>query len=49
VLLRSWVFGLLGAVPCLGNLINITDLLAIFSDRHRTLHDRLADTLVVRA
>lgn len=43
--LREFVNGLLGLVPFYAPI----DLLFIFSDRNRCLHDRIAGTLVVRA
>ncbi len=41
-LLRSFVMGILGFVP----LVSLVDALMIFTDEHRTLHDRLAETVV---
>ena len=42
-LLRALVNGLIGIVPCYG----IIDVLFIFNEDHRCLHDRLAGTYVV--
>lgn len=47
--LRIMVPGLLGIIPVAGFAFGLVDALFIFSDRHRTLHDRFADTLVVVA
>ena len=46
VLLRSWLFGLAGMVlSCLG----LADALVIFfGNRRQTLHDRVAQTIVIR-
>ena len=46
VLLRSWLFGLAGAiVGCLG----LIDAIFIFvGNRNQTLHDRVAQTIVIR-
>lgn len=47
--LRMLVPGLLGAIPVAGIVFGLVDALFIFSEQHRTLHDRMADTLVVVA
>lgn len=47
--LRMLVPGLLGAIPIAGIVFWFVDALFIFSDQNRTVHDRLADTLVVVA
>ena len=47
--LRYLPFGLLSMIPGLGPLLSITDDLFIFSESRRCLHDRLADTIVIRA
>lgn len=49
VVLRSWVFALLGAIPGIGPLLGLADVLAIFGSEHRCLHDQLAGTKVVVA
>jgi len=46
-LLRVIVNGLIGAVPCIGPIYNIVDILFIFGEEHRCLHDQLAGTYVV--
>lgn len=43
--LRAFVNGLIGLVPFYG----LVDILFIFTDENRCLHDRLAGTVVVRA
>jgi uncharacterized RDD family membrane protein YckC len=48
VLLRGFVNGLLGSIPLVGAFYTLTDILFIFSEDHRCLHDRLADTIVVK-
>ena len=47
--LRYLPFGLLSMIPGLGPLASVTDDLFIFSESRRCLHDRLADTIVIRA
>jgi uncharacterized RDD family membrane protein YckC len=44
-LLRNLVNGLLGIIP----LYSLVDVLFIFGERQQCLHDRLADTIVVKA
>ena len=48
VLLRSFVPGLIGAVPLVGAVFSLVDPLFIFSEEHQTIHDRFATTVVVR-
>jgi uncharacterized RDD family membrane protein YckC len=43
--LRNVVNGLLGVIPLYG----LVDLLFIFGERRQTIHDLIADTIVVRA
>lgn len=47
--LRYFPFGLLSMIPGLGPLASLADDLFIFSESRRCLHDRLADTIVIRA
>jgi len=47
VVLRSWVFALLSAVPGIGALLALADILAILGNDRRCLHDHLAGTKVV--
>lgn len=49
IVLRSIVPGLISAVPIVGALFSLIDLLFIFSDDRRCLHDRIAGTIVVKA
>jgi uncharacterized RDD family membrane protein YckC len=49
VLLRLLPFSIVGLIPLIGPAVSLVDVLLIFSDDHRTLHDRLADTVVVTA
>lgn len=44
---RSLIPGFLAAIPCLGALFALFDLLCIFGAEHRCLHDYMADTKVV--
>jgi len=45
--LRIVLPGALGSVPLLGPLFWLVDALFVFTDERQTLHDRLADTIVV--
>jgi uncharacterized RDD family membrane protein YckC len=40
---------LLGGIPVLGTLLTFTDILLIFRDSRKCLHDQFADTIVVKA
>jgi uncharacterized RDD family membrane protein YckC len=46
---RNVANSLIGAIPFLGTVYGIVDLLFIFSDSRQCLHDKLADTIVVNA
>ena len=46
-LLRGVVNGLIGAIPCIGGIYSLADILFIFGEEHRCLHDRIAGTCVV--
>jgi len=47
--LRSFLPAVAGAIPCLGTIFGLVDMLMIFGDDKRCLHDQMADTIVVRA
>lgn len=47
--LRLFVNNLIGAIPCVGGIYSIVDILFIFGEEHRCLHDRIAGTKVVVA
>lgn len=47
--LRNVINAMIGAVPLLGSIYSIVDMLFIFSDTRQCLHDKLADTIVVKA
>jgi uncharacterized RDD family membrane protein YckC len=47
VLLRAFVNGLIGAVPCLGPLYSIVDGCFVFRDDRRCIHDLIAGTQVI--
>lgn len=49
VVLRAWVPQIIGAIPCVGHLFGLIDLIMIFPDQHRTLRDMIAGTIVVDA
>jgi uncharacterized RDD family membrane protein YckC len=46
-LLRGVVSNMIGAIPCIGGIYQIVNILFIFSEDHRCLHDRIANTYVV--
>jgi len=48
-LLRSFVPGLIGAIPLLGPIFSLVDILFIFGEERRCVHDLIADTIVVNA
>jgi uncharacterized RDD family membrane protein YckC len=48
VLLRNWVTKLIGMVPWLGGLFQLIDVLFIFREDRRCIHDLIAGTRVVR-
>lgn len=47
--LRMLVPGIISAIPLVGAVFTLVDALFIFADDRRTLHDRIADTIVVNA
>jgi uncharacterized RDD family membrane protein YckC len=47
--LRMFVNGLIGSIPLLGPIYSLTDILFIFGEERRCLHDHLAGTKVVEA
>ncbi|WP_374353498.1 RDD family protein [Chitinimonas sp.] len=49
LLLRLFAINLLSAVPIMGTLLSLTDVLMIFTRSRRCLHDHFADTIVVNA
>ena len=49
VLLRTFLWALITAVPVVGTLIGVVGILFIFRDDQRCLHDHLAGTRVVNA
>jgi uncharacterized RDD family membrane protein YckC len=49
VILRTWVLWLLGSIPYLGSCVGTVDVLMIFSEDRRCLHDRIAGTMVIVA
>ncbi len=48
VVIRNWIPKLIGSVPGVGALFQLVDLLFIFREDRRCLHDHMAGTRVVR-
>ncbi len=46
---RNVIINLLGMIPLVGAFISIGNILFIFGEARRCLHDRIADTIVVQA
>ncbi|MBI1289779.1 RDD family protein [bacterium] len=49
VVLRYFLIGLIAYIPCVGGLFGIANVLWIFSEDRRCLHDHIAGTKVVEA
>jgi uncharacterized RDD family membrane protein YckC len=49
VLLRSWLFGVFSVIPIVGRVSALVDVVFIFRNDRRCLHDMVADTRVVDA
>jgi uncharacterized RDD family membrane protein YckC len=49
VFLRNWVPGMIGFVPTVGPIFGLVDILFIFGNERRCLHDMIAGTKVVIA
>ena len=47
--LRNFVNGIPGSIPYIGNVYGIVDACFIFGDSRQCLHDKIADTIVVKA
>ncbi len=47
VLIRVWVMQMLGGIPLIGSIISLVDVLMIFGEPRRCLHDHLATTEVI--
>ena len=46
---RNVVISLLGMIPYFGWVVGLADAASIFSDTRQCLHDRIADTIVIKA
>jgi uncharacterized RDD family membrane protein YckC len=49
VLLRNFVPGMIASIPCLGGIFSLVDILFIFGEERRCIHDLIASTKVVEA
>jgi uncharacterized RDD family membrane protein YckC len=49
IFVRILPVALVGAIPFIGSILVLVDALMIFGDDRRTVHDRMADTVVVTA
>lgn len=49
LVLRAFLPGIAGAIPLVGMLFSLTDILFIFGESKRCVHDYLADTIVINA
>jgi uncharacterized RDD family membrane protein YckC len=47
--LRNVVASLPGAIPYAGYIYRLVDILLIFGEQRRCVHDRIADTIVIKA
>ena len=48
VLLREWILSFARIIPYVGNVIGLVDVLMIFGDERRCMHDQIAGTRVVQ-
>ena len=49
IFLRGLAFGLIASIPIIGAIVAIIDILCIFREDRRTLHDMMAGTIVIKA
>jgi len=49
IFLRGLPVWLVSAIPYVGNLFSLIDVLFIFGEERRCVHDRIADTIVIKA
>jgi hypothetical protein len=49
VILRGFIPGLIGAIPYIGPLFSLVNVLFIFREDYRCVHDHIAGTIVVQA
>lgn len=47
VVLREWIIGIIGLFPLIGWLVKIVDMLFIFRNDRRCIHDMIANTMVI--
>jgi uncharacterized RDD family membrane protein YckC len=47
--LRNVVLGVIGAIPIVGGIVALVDILLIFRESRKCLHDQIADTIVIKA
>jgi uncharacterized RDD family membrane protein YckC len=49
IFMRGLPVWLVSAIPYVGNLFSLIDVLFIFGEERRCVHDRIADTIVIKA
>ncbi|HIB35817.1 MAG TPA: hypothetical protein EYO26_05415, partial [Dehalococcoidia bacterium] len=47
VVLREWVMGLIGIFPMIGGIIQLVDVMFIFRNDRKCIHDLIAGTVVI--
>jgi hypothetical protein len=47
VVLRDWIIGLIGLLPLVGWIVKTVDILFIFRNDRRCIHDMIANTMVI--
>ena len=47
VVLRDWIIGIIGLLPVIGLLVKTVDILFVFRNDRRCIHDMIANTMVI--